>query len=259
MSESDVAAVPPASRGSLKRFSAANRYGIALLLLLLSYVQALYVSTDIVGSASLMFVQLLTVYLVLSVSESDRIRRVAGVAFLLAAAVLAITLLSGPKADSDSILLALAIVNVLLYAAAPVAILRHIFLRQFVDLQTFLGAVCAYLMIGMFFAFTFSVMTLVTGDPFFTEQTADRLADYLFFSFVTITTTGYGDLVPATDAGQTLAVWEAILGQFFLAAVVAKIVSSWRPAFRQRAARNEAADSTDGSNASDPAGKPPVD
>ncbi len=253
MSESDMAADLPASRGRLRSFSSANRYGIALLFLMVSYVQALYVSSNIVGSASLMFLQLSTVYLVLSVSESDRIRRVAGVAFLVAAAVLGITLLSGPKADSDSILLALSIVNVLLYAAAPVAILRHIFLRNVVDLQTLLGAVCAYLMIGMFFAFTFSLMTLLTGDPFFTDPAADQLSDYLFFSFVTITTTGYGDLVPASSAGQTLAVWEAILGQFFLAAVVAKIVSSWRPVLRAREAMTDSSDSPNTPDSSGPA------
>jgi hypothetical protein len=103
-----------------------------------------------------------------------------------------------------------------------------------VDRQTFLGALCAYFMIGMFFAFTFGAVDVFLDEPFFTSGSAKPMSDYLFFSFATITTTGYGDLVPAGEVGQTLAVWEAILGQFFLAAVVAKIVSAWRPSFKDR-------------------------
>ena len=55
------------------------------------------------------------------------------------------------------------------------------------------------------------------------------LSDDLFFSFVTLTTTGYGNLVPAGNPGQSLAVFEALLGQLFLVTAVGKIVTAWRP------------------------------
>lgn len=48
----------------------------------------------------------------------------------------------------------------------------------------------------------------------------------LFFSFVTLTTTGYGDVVPATNPGQTLAVMEPVLGQLFLVTAAAKIITA---------------------------------
>ena len=51
----------------------------------------------------------------------------------------------------------------------------------------------------------------------------------MFFSFTTLTTTGYGNLVPAGQPGQSLAVMEMILGQLFLITAVGKIVSVWRP------------------------------
>ena len=50
----------------------------------------------------------------------------------------------------------------------------------------------------------------------------------LFFSFTTLTTTGYGNLVPAQNPGQTLAVSEMILGQLFLITALGKIVTAWR-------------------------------
>jgi len=51
----------------------------------------------------------------------------------------------------------------------------------------------------------------------------------LFLSLVTLTTTGYGDLVPATNPGQTLAAMEAVLGQLFLVTAVAKIITAGNP------------------------------
>lgn len=226
------------------RFSARNRYGVALSLLAITYIQALTVKRDAVGSASVILLQLLTVYLVLSVSESTRVRKVAGLAFFVAGGVLLALMFSpGAVTDGDSILRVLFLVNIALYAVAPVLIIRHIFLRHVVDGQTFLGAICAYFMIGMMFAFLFSAVELGMGEPFFTVEPDNPMAGFLFFSFVTVTTTGYGNLIPANEVGQTLAVWEALIGQFFLAAVVAKIVSAWRPTRKRKP--DEITDDTD--------------
>jgi hypothetical protein len=52
----------------------------------------------------------------------------------------------------------------------------------------------------------------------------------LFFSFTTLTTTGYGNLVPAANPGQTVAVAEMLLGQLFLITAFGKVVSAWQPA-----------------------------
>ena len=56
-----------------------------------------------------------------------------------------------------------------------------------------------------------------------------NIADDLFFSFVTLTTTGYGNLVPAGNPGQSMAVLEALIGQLFLVTAVAKLVTAWKP------------------------------
>jgi hypothetical protein len=55
------------------------------------------------------------------------------------------------------------------------------------------------------------------------------MAQTFFFSFTTLTTTGYGNLVPAGNPGQTISVLEMILGQLFLITALGKIVTEWRP------------------------------
>jgi len=117
----------------------------------------------------------------------------------------------------------------LLYYVAPFSIVRHIAFRREVDSETMLGALSAYLPFGMAFAFTYRFLGEVQGGPFFGAQGEGDVADDVFFSFVTLTTTGYGNLVPADNPGQSLAVLEALLGQLFLVTAVAKLVNAWKP------------------------------
>jgi hypothetical protein len=116
-----------------------------------------------------------------------------------------------------------------LYLVAPISIVRHLGVRRVIDLETFLGSVAAYVLIGMSFAYLYRTLGVVQTAPFFGGQGDGRFPQDLFFSFTTLTTTGYGDLVPSGNPGQSLAVLEMLLGQLFLVTAVAKVVSGWRP------------------------------
>ena len=120
-------------------------------------------------------------------------------------------------------------VSCVLYTIAPISIVRHIAFRQAVDEETMLGAICAYLLIGMAFAFLYVAIGKLQAAPFFGSNGDGKIGQDLFFTFTTLSTTGYGNLVPAGQPGQSLAVAEMILGQLFLITAVGKIVTAWRP------------------------------
>jgi Ion channel len=79
------------------------------------------------------------------------------------------------------------------------------------------------------FAFAYKAVGELGSGPFFGAAGDGSLSQDLFFSFVTMTTVGYGNLVPAANPGQTFAVLEALIGQLFLVVAVGKIISSLQP------------------------------
>lgn len=141
--------------------------------------------------------------------------------------------LFGTEEFGDS---AAGIVAFLFVVLTPPAIVIGV-LKQFrekgnVTIHSMFGVLCLYLLIGLLFAVAYAVIHEVGTTDFFTSGRAGR-DDFLYFSYATLTTVGYGDLVAATNLGRSLAITEALLGQIYLVTVVALIVSRLRPAARQ--------------------------
>ena len=123
------------------------------------------------------------------------------------------------------------VLGILLAGLAPVAIVsgifRHVRAEGIVSVQTMFGVLCVYLLIGLLFATGFGLIEAVSGSShFFAHGIAGDSSDFLYFSFATLTTVGYGDLTAATDLGRSLAITEALIGQIYLVTVVALIVAN---------------------------------
>lgn len=210
------------------RVSAANRYGLAIISIVCNYVIAASVRGE-VGSAWSLAAALVTIWLVFTVSQADRIRRLSEVAVPVSFLLAVLVTIAHSGRDGTILQTALVLTNMTLYIVAPLVIVRHIFRRSVVDGQTMNGAIAAYLLIGMAFAYAFSVIGFAQAEPpLFGDDGPGTMPQVLFFSFITLTTTGYGNLVPAANPAQTLAVCEAIIGQLFLVTAVAKVVTAWR-------------------------------
>jgi hypothetical protein len=101
-----------------------------------------------------------------------------------------------------------------------------------VTIETMFGGLCLYLIVGLFFGTAFAAIEEIGGHAFFHQLTVAQAEtnDFLYFSFTTLTTVGYGDLTAASNFGRSLAITEALIGQIYLVTVVAVIISNMRPA-----------------------------
>lgn len=111
-----------------------------------------------------------------------------------------------------------------------IAILSYVLGVGRVTWDKIYGAVCAYLLLGYAWTFAYSVITEIQPDSFMSmtspmpADVVGRVMHLRYFSFVTLATIGYGDIVPQTPAARTLALLEAIVGQFYLVALVGRLV-----------------------------------
>jgi hypothetical protein len=214
-----------------------DSYGLVLALIVATYALAVAQGTSQLLGGLVLLVQITTVWFVLRTARARRGVRAAALAVLVAAGVVAVTggLIGGKPSE-----VALLMASTVLYFIAPLVVGRHLIERSVVDRETLLGVIAAYLLIGMFFAFLYRTVGAIEPDPFFGAGGDADPARTLFFSFTTLSTTGYGNLVPAGTGGQTLAVSEMIIGQLFLITALGKVVSVWSPIRRTRDERSSA-------------------
>ncbi len=150
---------------------------------------------------------------------------------VVVAVMVAISFL-GLIASSELTTLLQRIVLLALIAMTPVAILagvvRELREDRRVTVQTVYCGLCIYLLFGTGFAVLFSAIEDIGDAPFFTTVANGSPAEFLYYSLATLTTTGYGDFVAATEFGQAMSVSEALIGQMYLVTVLAVIVSNVR-------------------------------
>jgi len=132
----------------------------------------------------------------------------------------------------ESLFVADALVTVLFMFICTCSILYDVVLRARVTLETLRGVICAYFMFAFAFAYMYYLTEYLTPHSFhfsnreiYVSSYMHYLSEMLYFSFVTLLTIGYGDITATSDIGQTFAVMEGIIGQFYIAILVARLVS----------------------------------
>ena len=155
-------------------------------------------------------------------------RAAAGATVALAIAALVVLIVRGDVPEAPA-----ALANGLLIAIAPAVIgaglVRDIRAEGSVTVRTLSGVLAIYLLLGMIFSLLGIAVAAIDDEPYFAGEPDATRSDFLYFSYVTLSTTGFGDLSPVTDVGRMLAVIEALIGQIYLVTVVAIIVANLRP------------------------------
>lgn len=221
-------------RRSWPEFYADHRFaGLLAILVMLSMGTPVLVdlSLPVIWLDGLMALLLLAAILSLCFEPHERIFALAlGIPGIVS--IVASNALAGPL--SDSVLVLGRICQVLFLFGAAIVIVKSLFRHHKFTFDSVFGAVCGYLFLGLGWSVVFMLTESFRPGSFQVNEallTADEpnlpLALLLsYFSFVTLTTVGFGDILPMTPSARTFALIEAITGQFYLAIVVAGLVNT---------------------------------
>jgi len=215
-----------------------DAFGLVLASVLLTYVLASLLTNRSWGAVILCAATSATSLIALT-SAHARPRLFRTALYLSGATIL---LSAVGAASGDKVWLNVAtVVQVLLLTVAMGAVLQRVVTSDRVGSRTILGALSVYAVLGILFTFVYSFVERVQGGAFFENHPHPAGGDFLFFSYTTLTTTGYGNLVPGGQPGRMISGLEMMIGQIFLVTLVAGLVSLWRPGegIRQRQARRE--------------------
>ena len=149
--------------------------------------------------------------------------------FRLAAVVVTVAVLSAAAAllfGHTAATSATGLVGLLLAVLAPLVILRRIVLSPTITFRLVLGALAIYLLLGLAYAYLFPLIGSLTNTPFFAQTSDPASVDFLYFSYTTQTTVGYGDFTASTSVGRIFAVSEALVEQLYLVSAVALLVGN---------------------------------
>jgi hypothetical protein len=222
-----------AQEGAWRRAYSARRFGVLLVILV-----ALLAGPPVLlgfGLSALWFDGLMALLLVAAIVSLCFERRQRLIALLLGTPTVLLSVGGHalPDQASGPVLLAGHLCEVLFLFGASVLIVKSLFSAPTLTFDSILGAVCGYLFVGLGWAVLYAMIEgfrpgsfeispkLVTGG-----EPARPLPHVLtYYSFVTLTTVGYGDINPVSPATRTLAWMEAVTGQFYLAVIVAGLVS----------------------------------
>lgn len=213
---------------------ASDSYGLLLVLLLLDYLLLSLMPIErwfglVVGVP-------ISLTLLLALHTSRAHRRGVHIATWAAAVSIAIGVgnaLFGTRGTDAGLTVLLS----LLLVVTPFVILRRILRHPDVTVETILGALCVYVVIGIFFGVLYygisKTLPFIYGTPvpaghrFLAQSGPHPPSDYLYLSFVTITTVGFGDLTPLSRLARSVVVLEALMGQIFLVTLVARLVAMY--------------------------------
>ncbi len=109
--------------------------------------------------------------------------------------------------------------------AAAVTVTRQVLSRPFPNTTSIAASACAYLLIGYSFASLYLLIDRSISGAFLASADPLTPESAIYFSFVTLTTLGFGDLAPAPSSGRALVTLEAMVGQFYIAVAVARLVA----------------------------------
>jgi Ion channel len=126
------------------------------------------------------------------------------------------------------------IVNIFFFVLIVVLFIQQIARAKTVTPQVIMESINGYLMLGMSFSILVALISFIDPGAFrfphlttTADPTVSHFSDYAYYGFVTLTTLGYGDVVPLTSAAKSISIFTAITGQLYIAIIIAALVAKY--------------------------------
>lgn len=205
------------------------RYGLVLIITVLSTgVQMLLHDTPAALLAQALLMAAIVVTALFAENATRAQWRHVGVLVAVSIVGLIAATIAGPRGQSErGVMFGLS--GVLAVAGAIIVargVIGGIQVERRVTLHSVMGALTVYLLAGLVFAFVYGMIEEIAGAPVLNHLGAEKHPEEVYFSFVTLATLGYGDIVPVAPTARMTAVLEALFGQLYLVTIVAVIVSN---------------------------------
>ncbi len=111
--------------------------------------------------------------------------------------------------------------------AITITLIIHVSASKRVNPNIIFSAINGYLLLGIISSLALLIIDAFTATPILTNLRPNNLSDYVYFSFVTLTTLGYGDMAPISPASRVLAMMLATTGQLYIAILIAMLVGKY--------------------------------
>lgn len=115
----------------------------------------------------------------------------------------------------------------LMFSFTSYRITQQIFNEKEVDLRVITGSIVGYLLVGISFTFLCAILVKFYPNSYASSNELQSAYSFIYYSFITLSTLGYGDITPKTSPAQALAVLITVTGQFYMVVVVAAIVGKY--------------------------------
>jgi hypothetical protein len=207
-----------------KRFRALDSYGLLLLMIMVSLVVGSIGSTLHEDVLAVLRILVLAGTFLFALHTSDAKRFMYYASFgLIVIAISASVIVSAGSQTGDAVNSIAAFLFVL---GVLFTILRRFAVHPVITGQSVLAAICVYLLMGLGYSAVYGFIGAVDPAGLFGPQVgAGNNVIRMYYSFITLTTVGYGDFVPYADTTRMIAVTEALIGQVYLVTIVALLVS----------------------------------
>jgi hypothetical protein len=206
-----------------QRIAAPDRYGVLLILTLSTVIaSAALADSRWQRAVAIALIGVTLLYALRTSRAPTSVVRAAS----LTVPVLVVGTFAVSFRDENAVRVVLSAVMTVLVFAVLVAVLRRLATHLVISWNTILGAVCVYLLLGMVFSAIFAFAGYLQDGALFVQQQGFNSPDTLYFSFITLTTVGYGDLTMRTEVTRMLAASEALLGQLYLITTVGLVVGN---------------------------------